>query len=405
VSNIEQHAAASPIQGGQARGVRESFRRNIRQYTMFLALIGIWLIFTVLTQGVFISTRNLSNLFLQTAAVAILATGIVLILVAGQIDLSLGYFLSFIGGLVGALQLRGHMSTVPSLLIGLAVAIAIGCWHGYWIAYRKIPAFIVTLASQLILRGAMLAVTLGQTQTPLKTGFLAIGQKYLPTVGLFKNDSTVFVMAVLILIFIFSELRSRRIKKRSGYDVTPLGRHVIKIAAVCGGIAIFFGILISYMGIPYAILIVLALGLLFTYISNNTVFGRQIYAIGGNAEAARLSGIDTRKRIFMLFVLMAALVAVAAFVLTARLGGASPLTGGGMELDAIAAGFIGGTSVSGGIGTVPGALIGGLVMASIDNGMSLMDLTPATQLMVKGFILLLAVLVDITTRSSRRSRS
>ena len=139
--------------------------------------------------------------------------------------------------------------------------------------------------------------------------------------------------------------------------------------------AIFFGILISYRGIPYAILIVLALGLLFTYISNNTVFGRQIYAIGGNAEAARLSGIDTRKRIFMLFVLMAALVAIAAFVLTARLGGASPLTGGGMELDAIAAGFIGGASVSGGIGTIPGALIGGLVMASIDNGMSLMDLT------------------------------
>ncbi|MGO9307883.1 MAG: ABC transporter permease subunit, partial [Spirochaetia bacterium] len=153
------------------------------------------------------------------------------------------------------------------------------------------------------------------------------------------------------------------------------------------------------------ILIVLALGLIFTYISNNTVFGRQIYAIGGNAEAARLSGIDTRKRIFMLFVLMSVLVAIAAFVLTARLGGASPLTGGGMELDAIAAGFIGGASVSGGIGTIPGALIGGLVMASIDNGMSLMDLLPATQLMVKGFILLLAVLVDITTRSSRKRRS
>ena len=404
MSNIEPQVLGPPARESQGSGILESFRKNIRQYTMFMALIGIWLVFTVLTQGVFISTRNLSNLFLQTATVAILATGIVLILVAGQIDLSLGYFLSFIGGLVGALQLRGHMATVPSLLIGMAVAIAIGCWHGYWIAYRRIPAFIVTLASQLILRGAMLAVTLGQTQTPLKTGFLAIGQGYLPTVGLFKNDSTVFVMAALMLIFVFSQFRSRSIKKRSGYEVTPLGRHLVMIAAVCGGIAIFFGILISYMGIPYAILIVLALGLLFTYISNNTVFGRQIYAIGGNAEAARLSGIDTRKRIFMLFVLMAALVAIAAFVLTARLGGASPLTGGGMELDAIAAGFIGGTSVSGGIGTIPGALVGGLVMASIDNGMSLMDLTPATQLMVKGFILLLAVLVDITTRSARRLR-
>lgn len=401
MDKVNRQVIVSSAGAWQSRSIVESFRRNVRQYTMFLALIGIWLVFTVLTQGVFISTRNLSNLFLQTAAVAILATGIVLILVAGQIDLSLGYFLSFIGGLVGALQLRGHMSTVPSMCIGMVVAILIGCWHGYWIAYRRIPAFIVTLASQLILRGAMLAVTLGQTQTPLKTGFLAIGQGYLPNLGVFTNDSTFFVMALLMIVFIVSELRARRVKKRNGYEVVPLSRMLLKILGVCAGTAVFFGILISYRGIPYAILIVLALGLLFTYISNNTVFGRQIYAIGGNAEAARLSGIDIRKRVFMLFVLMAALVAIAAFVLTARLGGASPLTGGGMELDAIAAGFIGGTSVSGGIGTVPGALVGGLVMASIDNGMSLMDLTPATQLMVKGFILLLAVLVDITTRSAR----
>jgi D-xylose transport system permease protein len=402
MSNLNLQAGETPALGRGSWGLLESFRRNIRQYTMFIALIGIWLIFTILTKGIFISTRNLSNLFLQTSAVAILATGIVLILVAGQIDLSLGYFLSFIGGIVGALQLRGHMTTIPSMAIGLGAALLVGCWHGYWIAYRKIPAFIVTLASQLVLRGAMLAVTRGQTQTPLKTGFLAIGQGYLPQLGLFKNDSTVAIMVIVMLIYLIVQIQQRRSMKRNGYEVLPAGRHALKILGVCAAIVIFFGILISYLGIPYAIFIVMVLGLLFTYISNNSVFGRQVYAIGGNAEAARLSGIDIRKRIFTLYILMAALVAIAAFVLTARLGGASTLTGGGMELDAIAAGFIGGTSVSGGIGTIPGALVGALVMASIDNGMSLMDLTPATQLIVKGLILLSAVWIDIVTRNSRR---
>jgi D-xylose transport system permease protein len=379
-----------------------SVRRNIRQYTMFIALVGIWLIFTLLTRGIFISTRNLSNLLLQTAAVAILATGIVLILVSGQIDLSLGYFLSFIGGLVGALQLRAHWTTVPSVAAGLAAALVIGCWHGYWIAYRKIPAFIVTLASQLVLRGAMLAVTRGQTQTPLKSGFLAIGQGFLPQLGFFKNDSTVLVGVIVLVIYITAELAGRASLKRNGYEVIPAGRQLLKMVLVCAGILAFFGVLVSYLGIPYAIFIVMVLGLVFTYISRNTVFGRQVYAIGGNAEAARLSGIDIRKRIFVLYLLMALLVAIAAFVLTARLGGASTLTGGGMELDAIAAGFIGGTSVTGGIGTIPGGLVGALVMASIDNGMSLMNLIPAIQLMVKGFILLAAVWIDIVTKTSRQ---
>lgn len=386
----------------RATSVAVSVRRNIRQYTMFIALVGIWLIFTLLTRGIFISTRNLSNLLLQTAAVAILTTGIVLVLVSGQIDLSLGYFLSFIGGLVGALQLRSHWTTVPSMAVGMVAALAIGCWHGYWIAYRKIPSFIVTLASQLVLRGAMLAVTRGQTQTPLKSGFLQIGQGYLPQFGLFKNDSTILVGFIVLLVYIVSELAVRTSLKRNGYEVMPARRQLLRILLVSAGIVAFFGILFSYLGIPYAIFIVMALALVFTYISRNTVFGRQIYAIGGNAEAARLSGIDIRRRIFALYVLMAFMVAIAAFVLTARLGGASTLTGGGMELDAIAAGFIGGTSVTGGIGTVPGGLVGALVMASIDNGMSLMNLIPAIQLMVKGIILLIAVWIDIVTKTSRQ---
>ncbi len=377
-------------------------RWSIRNYAMFIALVGIWAVFTVLTEGIFISPRNLSNLYVQTATVAILTTGTVLILVSGQIDLSLGYFLAFIGGVVGALQVRGHMGTLSSMGIAMAIALGVGCWHGYWIAYRRIPAFIVTLASQLVLRGAMLWVTRGQTQTPLRESFLVIGQGYLKQAGLFKNDTTLFLTVAILATYVGLQVRKRYWRIRNGYAVQRAGLHAARIAGVCLAIALGAGVMLSYLGISYAILIVLGLGFTFTFITRNTVFGRRIYAIGGNAEAARLSGIDIRRTIFILYVIMGGLVAVAAFVYTARLGGASTLAGGGMELDAIAAAFIGGTSVSGGIGTVPGAIVGALVMASLDNGMSLIDLSVSTQLMVKGLILLAAVWFDISTRDAKK---
>jgi D-xylose transport system permease protein len=386
----------------QQAGILEFMRNNVRRYTMFIALIGIWIIFTVLTKGIFISTRNLSNLFLQTATVAILTAGMVQILVAAQIDLSLGYFICFIGGLTGAMQVMFHLGTLASMGIGMAAALLVGCWHGYWIAYRGIPAFIITLASQLILRGAMLWVTQGRTQTPLNTTYLPLGQGFLMQFGLFKNDSTFFLMVLILLAFVLASIRAQRARKRKAYAVQATGRFILGLAAVCAAIAAIFGIMISYRGVPYAILITLAIMIIFTFVTNNTVFGRQLYAIGGNSEAARLSGINIKKRIFMIYIIMAGLVAIAAFVFTARLGGASTLSGPGMELDVIAAAFIGGTSVYGGIGTIPGAVVGALVMSSIDNGMSLMDLPNATQFMVKGLILLAAVWFDISTRNSKR---
>ena len=386
----------------QQAGILEILRNNARRYTMFIALIGIWLIFTMLTKGIFISTRNLSNLLLQTATVAILTAGMVQILVAAQIDLSLGYFICFIGGLTGAMQVMFHMGTLVSMGIGLGAALLVGCWHGYWVAYRGIPAFIITLASQLILRGAMLWVTQGRTQTPLNATYLPLGQGYLVQFGLFKNDSTFFLMLIILLAFVVMSIRGQRARIRKAYAVAPTGRFILSLLVACVAIAAVFGILISYHGVPYAILITMAIGLIFTFVTNNTVFGRQLYAIGGNSEAARLSGINIKKRIFTIFVLMAGLVAIAAFVYTARLGGASTLSGPGMELDVIAAAFIGGTSVYGGIGTIPGAVVGALVMSSIDNGMSLMDLPNATQFMVKGLILLAAVWFDISTRNSKR---
>jgi len=382
--------------------VRGAPRWNVRNYAMFIALVGIWIVFSILTRGVFISPRNLSNLYVQTATVAILTTGTVLILVAGQLDLSLGYFLAFIGGTVGALQMRGHMGTLTSMGIALAAALTVGCWHGFWVAYRRIPAFIVTLASQLVLRGAMLWVTQGQTQAPLNSNFLVIGQGYLPQAGLAKNDTTLLLAVGAALLFVAFQLRQRRRRLRRGYPVPSLGTQLAQMAGVCLAIALVSAIVLLYLGASYAVLIAISLGLLFTFVTRNTVFGRQIYAIGGNVEAARLSGINIQRTIFILYVIMGGMVAIASFVFTARLGGASPLAGSGMELDAIAAAFIGGTSISGGVGTIPGALVGALVMASLDNGMSLMDLTVSAQLIVKGLILLAAVWFDIATRNAVR---
>ena len=379
--------------------IRQSFQKNIRQYTMFIALIGIWLIFAVLTRGIFFSTRNLSNLFLQSATVAVLAMGVVLVIVAGHIDLSLGSYVAFVGAIVGALQVRSGISPLPAIGIALVVGIAIGCWHGFWIAYRGVPAFIVTLASMLILRGGTLGVTQGQTQSPLPDGFLVIGQKYLANIGFFKNDSTLILACFIIVVFIFFELRKRASRKKYGFEILPVRLQIAKIVLISAVVGLFFMILIRYLGIPYAILLVIILGFVLNFIANNTTFGRQIYAIGGNKEAARLSGIHIKKRIFMLFVLMGFLTSIAAIVFTSRVGGATAAAGQLMELDAIAAAVIGGTSLTGGVGTVAGALVGALVMTSLDNGMSLMNLDVTYQYIVKGLILLIAVWLDISSRN------
>jgi D-xylose transport system permease protein len=365
---------------------------------MFIALIGIWIIFAFLTRGIFFSTRNLSNLFLQSATVAILAMGVVLIIVAGHIDLSLGSFVGFIGAIVGALQVRSGMGVLPSIIIALVVGVSIGCWHGFWVAYRRVPAFIVTLASMLILRGGTLGVTQGQTQSPLPEGFLVIGQKYLLNLGLFKNDSTFFLAALVILLFIIFELRKRQSRKKYGFEILSTKLQIAKIFIISAIIGLFFSILIRYLGIPYAILLVLILGFILNFIANNTVFGRQIYAIGGNKEAARLSGINIKKRVFTLFILMGLFASIAAIVFTSRVGGATAAAGAWMELDAIAAAVIGGTSLTGGVGTIIGAIVGALVMKSLDNGMSLMNLDVTYQYIVKGLILLIAVWIDISSR-------
>ena len=372
--------------------LKEAVRHNIRQYTMIGALAAIWIIFAVLTNQLFIDPRNLSNLFLQTVIIAIVASGMTLIMVTGNIDLSVGSVAGFAGAVAAVLQVRYGWNALFAVTAALAAGFTVGAWHGFWVAHRKVPAFIVTLASMMAFRGAILGVTGGATVSPLSENLKMIGTNYLA-----PFPSAAFaILCMAAFIWISIGKRKRRVKY--GFAVPTPTVEGLKIVALSLALGGFFLIMIRNEGIPYAVLLLFAVVLIFSFISENTVFGRRLYAIGGNADAARLSGINIEKNLMRLYMLFGVLVAAAGIVMTARLNAATTSAGINMELDAIAACVIGGTSLMGGQGTIVGAMIGALIMSSLDNGMSLMNLDITYQYVIKGLILLLAVWVDIATR-------
>ena len=387
-----------------------SVKHNTKQFTMALALIAIWVIFALLTDGVFITPRNLSNLFVQTVTTAILAIGMVLVIVTGHIDLSVGSVLGFLGAICAMLMIHEDYGwgVVPAVAATLVAGLAVGAWHGFWVAYRKVPAFIVTLASMLAFRGLIIGLTGGQTQglemAPESTAetFKLIGQGYLPTFAEAEvgqiHDTSLYFTIVLVLLFVLQGLRARNARKKFGFAVLPGWAEAGKLALSSALIVGFGMIMVTYLGIPYQIVLLLALAVILNFVAGNTTFGRRLYAIGGNPEAARLSGINVPRHTFGLFVLMGLMTAIAGIVYTSRLNAATTSAGQNAELDAIAAAVIGGTSLLGGEGTIFGAIIGALVMTSLDNGMSLMNLDITFQYVVKGLILLLAVWVDMIQR-------
>lgn len=383
--------------------IREQLSHNIKQYAMFIALIAVWLLFTALTGGIFLSARNITNLFLQASHIAVLAVGMVLIIVAGHIDLSVGSIMGFIGAVAAVLNVNAGWPVIPVIVVSLALGVLIGLWQGYWVAYRGIPAFIVTLAGMTIFRGGIIAVTGGATIAPLDDAFRAIGQGYVPRIlnpeartGFHEVSAVIAV--IFIVAFVIIQVRNRRTRVKYGFDVLPPRVEALRLLFISAIIGLFFGTLVFYRGIPYVVLIILALVLFYTFLAENTVFGRQVYAMGGNKEAARLSGINIRQRTLAIFVSMGTLSALAGIVFTARLNAAGAQAGTLVELDTIAATIIGGTSVRGGEGTIFGAIIGALLMASVNNGMSLMNLSSDVQMIVRGAILLLAVWFDISSR-------
>jgi D-xylose transport system permease protein len=323
----------------------------------------------------------------------------VLIIVAGQIDLSVGSLVGLTGGISAILHVWYDWNVIPVIIVTIILGAVIGAIQGWWVAYRAVPAFIVTLGGMLIFRGILKLITGSQTIAPFETSFKAIGQGFI-----LPNFGYVFALIAVLLTGLFM-LRQRRSRILYRFEVAPFSITVTAWIGICLLIFGFVFLVNQNQGIPIPFMVVIFLALLFTFIAKKTVFGRQVYAIGGNPEAAALSGINIRRRILYIFILGNTLAAISGLILTARVNAATVQSGSMYELDAIAACVIGGTSLMGGVGTISGAIIGALVMASLDNGMSIMNIDSFWQEIVKGSILILAVWFDIYSRSKGKQVS
>jgi len=370
---------------------------------IFIALVVVVALFTFLTDGILLRPQNISNLVVQNGYILVLAIGMVMVIIAGHIDLSVGSVAAFVGACSGVFAVTWGLPWWLSVILSLIIGAVVGAWQGFWIAYVGIPAFIVTLAGMLIFRGLALVV-LGNTNIgSFPTEYRALGNGFIDGV-LGTGDPDVFTLlvgALAIAALVIQQVRTRRGRQKYGQEVEPLVWFVVKLVLIGVAIGFFTWALAIYKGIPVTLIILAVLVLVYGVVMNRTVFGRHIYAIGGNRHAAELSGIKTRRVDFFLFVNMGVLAALAGLIFTARLNLAGPKAGDGFELEAISAAFIGGAAVQGGVGTIGGAIIGGLIIGVLNNGMSIMGIGIEWQSVVKGLVLLLAVAFDVFNR--RRS--
>ena len=364
----------------------------IRAYGMVAALVAMWIVFTVLTGGVFLGPRNFSNLMRQASVTGVLSVGMVMVIVAGQIDLSVGSLVGLSGMAAILVQVYWHWGLAPSLLTAIVAGLAVGAAQGWLTAFARIPAFIVTLGGLLAWRGLTKGISSGATYPVEVRNFTRIGQSYL------SDASGIALMVIAIAAVVWITLRANAARKRHGLPSwTPIAM-ILRILVPSLLIVGFVLMLNSYAGVPIPVLVLATVALLGVVITQHTPFGRYLYAIGGNPEAARFSGINLRRHVLLAFSIMGALSGVAGIIYTARLGSASPDAGTLLELDAIAACVIGGASLMGGRGTVLGACLGALFMASLDNGMSLRNVPDFIQDITKGAILVTAVGLDLLGR-------
>lgn len=381
--------------------ISEIFKKNIRQYGMIIALIFISIFFQILTDGILLKPLNVTNLILQNSYILVLAIGMVLVIITGHIDLSVGSVAAFIGALSAIMMVDMQMNPVLAVILSLLMGALVGAWQGFWVAYIKIPAFIVTLAGMLLFRGLTMIVLNGQSIAPFPKTFQKISSGFIPDIfgGSSLNILTLVVGVVLSVLVVYQEFRNRKITVKYGFEQSSVWLSVAKVAALVIVINLFTLVIAQYNGIPNILVILMVLIVIYSFVMNHMTMGRHIYALGGNEKAASLSGVKTKRVTFWVFVNMGVLAALSGLVFAARLNSATPKAGTNFELDAIAACFIGGASASGGIGTVVGAIIGGLVMGVMNNGMSLIGLGVDWQQGIKGLVLLLAVGFDIYNKS------
>lgn len=377
--------------------VKDLFSKNLRQSGIVIAFVAIVLLFTVLTGGTLLNPTNVSNLILQYSYILILAIGMLFVIVVGHIDLSVGSVVALVGAVSATLIIREGLPWYAGVIAGLLVGLVIGAWHGFWVAYVGIPGFIVTLAGMLLFRGMTFLVLGSVSLSPMTAQYQQIANGFLN--GLLGGQGydlfTLLIGVFAIGGFAWTQWRSRSARIRYEQEVEALPLFAFKMVAVAAVVMFFAWKLATARGFPIVLIILGVLVLIYSFLAKNSIYGRHVYAIGGNINAALLSGVKVKRTIFWVYVNMGLLAGVAGVVFSSRTNGAQPGAGNMFELDAIAACFIGGAAVTGGVGTVIGAMIGGLVMAVMSNGMQLMGVPTSIQQIVKGLVLLLAVAFDI----------
>ena len=398
-----------------------NIKRVLKNNTMFIALIIVMLLFQVLIvatdNGSLFAPSNITNIINQNAYVVILATGMLLcILTGGNIDLSVGSIVAFVGAVAGTLIVNLHWNIYIAIAMCLIVGILIGAWHGVWIAFVHIPPFIVTLAGMLLWRGAALIVLNGMTISPMPDKYLTLFSSYVPSISYDMIDQnpekaasltfavTMIIAIICCVVLVVLQLLQRNAKRRKGYDTSASGLFIARLVVFCLVILVVANLLGRDKGIPVILLIVAVIVAAYSYYTQNTVPGRYLYALGGNAKAAQLSGVNTDHVMFFAYTNMGFLSAVAALACVARFNSAAPTAGTNYEMDAIGSCFIGGASAYGGTGTVGGAVIGAIFMGVLNNGMSILGVDSNWQKAVKGLVLLLAVLFDVLSKKRKAAK-
>ncbi len=372
-------------------------KANIRDYALLLSLLAIMIFFQFTTGGTLFKPVNMTNLILQNSYIVIMALGMLLIIVAGHIDLSVGSVSGFVGAVAAVMMVNWKLDPLTTSVACLALGAVIGGAQGYFVAYYKIPAFIVTLAGMLVFKGLALTVLGGASVGPFPPSFQLLSSGFIPDVfGISGFNLLALVIGAIVTgVIVFFNFKERRNQQEHGLaeepDVIFYGRNLLVAVAFLG----FAILMASYKGLPNVLVVMFALIALFVFITTRTTFGRRVYAMGGNEKAAKLSGIDTERMTFMIFVIMGALAALAGLIFAARLNVATPKAGLGFELELIAACFIGGAAVTGGVGKIIGAVIGAFIIGVMNNGMSILGVGIDWQQVIKGAVLMLAVFLDV----------
>ncbi len=379
--------------------LRRFLASHLRDYGMLLSLVAIMGFFQVLTDGTLLQPLNLTNIFLQNSYIVVMALGMLLVIVAGHIDLSVGSVCGFVGALAAVLMVQMEWPVLPAVAVCLVAGAVIGAAQGAFVAWLKIPSFIVTLAGMLVFKGLALALLGGQSIGPFPDSFQVLASGFLPEPGSGEGHAASLALGLGgVALLALREVLARRTAAALGTAAEPVLLFLLRVAAQSAALGSLVWLMASYKGLPNVLLLMVVLIAVYVFITRRTTLGRRVYALGGNERAARLSGIPTEKLTLLCFVNMGVMAALAGLVFAARLNTATPKAGLGFELDVIAACFIGGASASGGVGKVTGAVIGAFVMGVMNNGMSILGIGIEWQQVINGVVLLAAVVFDVYNR-------